>query len=183
MIEIIKTSCNFCYNFLIEAPIKMIKNWDPFGWYPNAYQVNMNNLTNAIIQQALNDTDTLDRAIFIRRGLNNGTYDLINLRLEPLIIRRLVSFPNLLNQIINMRPVLELRNTTPDQLIPNYVSVSSPTLSVEEEFNLPLAQQEIAQSEILNSSVDLDELQQTFCVDDTISSSINSALDMAEKFL
>ena len=174
MIDFLKNSYNSCYNFSTQIAFGIIKNFNPFnGYYIPNNQGHINNVRDATIQQALDNANILDRAMIIRQRLADGTYNLIDLRLQPVSVRRLITNPEWLNQVINVREVSQMSTVTPDQLVPDFVNSNSPIL--EETLLSP-------QQEIVESSLDLNQFQQAF-LDDTTNSSINSALEIVEKLL
>jgi hypothetical protein len=195
MNEFIKNCYNWCYYLTIQIPFTTIRTLNKaFYWlFPTENQINGNirrnainyleaqqeRLNNLIVQEALNNTNILDRAILIRQSVADGIYNLTDLESEMLLVRRLVRNPILLDEIVDLRTLQRMRVITPDQLTP-YLVVS-PTLE-KEQLNLPSTQPEITEQEIVESSFDLDELQEAFS-ENTANSSINSALQIVEKLL
>jgi hypothetical protein len=174
MIDFLKNSYNSCSNFTTQIVFGIIRSFNPFrGYYFPNNQGHINNVRDATIQQALDNANILDRAMIIRQRLADGTYNLIDLRLQPVSVRRLITNPEWLNQVINVREVSQMSTVTPDQLVPDFVNTNSPIL--EETLLSP-------QQEIVELSLDLNQFQQAF-LDDTTNSSINSALEIVEKLL
>jgi hypothetical protein len=139
------------------------------------FQVQRELLNNRIIEESLNNTDYLDRAIIITNDLSNGIYNLADLESETLVVRRLIARPNLLNEILNLRRMREMRTVTPDQLIPDFVGVNSPTLEIELDLSLE-------QASNFKSSLNLDEIE-GILLQDNLVSSLGSVLEVIEKFI
>ena len=196
MIKLIKDYYNFCYDFTRKIAFAIIRTLDKtFRWSsPTNNSINGNNVTNNInihlqtqqqrlnnfiVQYALNNTAVLDRAVLIRQNLASGIYNLIDLEFEALSVRRLIDNPMLLDEAMHLRIVREMAVITPDQLLPHLItSPTSPDLELENEELYLLS----AQQQIVEPSFDLDQLKQVLCVDDVASTSINSILQVVDKF-
>ena len=192
----IKNCYNYCVDFTTKITFTVLKTLDKtFCWsIPTNNPINENNVTNNInihlftqqerlnnfiVQYALDNTAVLDRAILIRQNLASGIYNLIDLESEALSIRRLIDNPMLLDEALHLRIVQEMRVITPNQLLPHLAtSPISPDLELENKKFYLLPEQE----QIVEPSVNLDDLQQMLCVDDIPSSCINSVLAVMEKF-
>lgn len=192
MIKLIKDYYNFCYDFTGKIAFAITGTLDKTFrcLSPTNNRINENNvanniniylqtqqerLNNFIVQYALNNTAVLDRAVLIRQNLASGTYNLIDLEFEALSVRRLIDNPMLLDQAMHLRIVRGMGVITPDQLLPHLVT--SPTSPISP--NLELGNEELyllsAQQQIVEPSLNLDDLQEIVCID--------SVLTVMEKFV